>query len=244
MASFTSYFVFFAVLYVPLVVASMEAAINKPYGLPEPVKKIDGTDVPRKEAMKSVLSAIYSMDQRLDHITGYLKNLEDSYQALQKQINNKNAGIAFNALKLATDKFQKTGDLKSRYRRDVHDVGEVFVTTYNKAISTSSDVKTLLAATETLLENTNALEASYQEISDDIEVLKEGQATCNRENPKSCLEVLNNGHTMSGVYDIFPDSSIRPIQVNFLICFIPLNKCEKSWPQGYRTFFHAQFSRA
>ena len=209
MASLTSHFVVIAVL----VVASVEAAINEPYEFPDSVKKIDGTGAPRKEVMKSVLSAVHRVDHRLNQITDYLKNLEETYQALQEQINNKNAGIAFNALKLATDK----GDLKSRYRRDVHDIGEVFVTTYNKAISTSSDVKTLLAAMETLLENTNALQATYKEISDDIEVLKEGQATCNREQPKSCLEVLNNGHTMSGVYDIFPESSIRPIQVNFYI---------------------------
>ena len=221
MASLTSHFVVIAVLFAISFVASVEAAINSPYGFSDSVKKIDVAEVPRKEDMKSVLSAIHSMDNRLNHITDYLKNLQETYQVLQEQINNQNAGIAFNALKLATDKFQKTGDLKSRYRRDVHDIGEVFVTTYNKAISTSSDVKTLLAAMETLLENTNALQASYKEISNDIEVLKEGQAMCNRENPKSCLEVLNNGHTMSGVYDIFPESSIRPIQVNFYILALP-----------------------
>ena len=221
MASLTSHFGVIAVLFAISFVASVKAAINRPYGFSDSVKKIDVAEVPRKEDMKSLLSAIHSMDNRLNHITDYLKNLQETYQVLQAQINNKNAGIAFNALKLATDKFQKTGDLKSRYRRDVHDIGEVFVTTYNKAISTSSDVKTLLAAMETLLENTNALQASYKEISDDIEVLKEGQATCNRENPKSCLEVLNNGHTMSGVYDIFPESSIRPIQVNFYILALP-----------------------
>ena len=85
---------------------------------------------------------------------------------------------------------------KVRNRRElevngVHTMANLFLALYDKAVSTSLDVKTLLEKTDEIIENTNNCTCS----SDAPE-----QAD---HRPRSCLELRKKGHTMSGVYVIY-----------------------------------------
>lgn len=118
-----------------------------------------------------------------------IDQLDTSFNELKQMIMD-NSLYAASRDAIATLRRREQRDTtRSRTRREKEDLhlGNVFVTLYDTAIQTSSDVKILL----------------------------ENQAFCDR--PKSCLEHLRNGHTESGVYKIYTAKYAEAIEVNMHI---------------------------
>ena len=60
----------------------------------------------------------------------------------------------------------------------------------------------------------------------ELEKIQQTTPLCAEEKrPRSCLELLNDGHTMSGVYEIYPKSWTQPIKVGKHFSFMLENIC-------------------
>ena len=85
-------------------------------------------------------------------------------------------------------------------------LANIFLALNDKAVSTSSDVKTLLTKIDEMIEKTKECSSRDTELDENL--------------PRSCLELRNKGHTMSGVYKIYVVGLRKSIEV--CLCYILL----------------------
>ena len=166
---------------------------------------------------------IDKLDEKMDTLD---KKLEQKTEKLEEMIDKKiNTNMkemldrSFNTIsRVPVAKLKQKRPIIDRYRRETEGlhVSEVFVTLYEKELETSSDVKTLLGKTDDMHESAKEcgrIPTIIEEIHSQCGNQKE--AVC--EKPKSCLELLEKGHTLSGVYKIHIETLEKDIEVYILL---------------------------
>ena len=194
-----------------LIVAIVSVPANGQQDGTEPdqclAKQFEELKKQNRKDMVYVYSALKSIDKTLGAMKRYMID-----------VNGKDGQRSIDNLLAAHDAIDEENEDSPRYRRGVHDVGDVFVLLHDKAIETSADVKKLL-------ENTDDVETSLNSVSstcgrlplvlDELEEIKANQEFYKR--PKSCEELLETGNKMSGPYMVYPDSHSQGFEVGLYI---------------------------
>ena len=96
-------------------------------------------------------------------------------------------------------------------------MGDVFVLLHDKALETSADVKTLLGETGdvgTVLQELSSECGKVPTILEELKAIRKNQEFFRK--PRSCLELLNSGHTLSGPYTVYAESYSKETEVGSL----------------------------
>ena len=178
-------------------------------------KEAADTGIPKKmQSMRQFLSIKFDqLNWRMDDLDKKIETRNKDMKELKQILLGRSLETISRAdgIQAANPKYKRS--LKDRQRRDADDLhlGNVFVALYEKAQETSADVKTLLGKTEEVLESASECER-IPSIIEEIHNSKMNEAVlC--EKPKSCLELLMNGHTLSGVYKIYVATLEKDIEV-------------------------------
>ena len=186
-------------------------------------RKVESSRYQLEELIRHVFDKLDEKMDKLDRkIEQKTEKLSENIEKLDEKINTNTREMldhSFNTIsRVPVAKLKQKRSIINRYQRETEGlhVSEVFVTLYEKALETSSDVKTLLGKTDDVLESAKEcgrIPSIIEEIHSQCGNQKE--AVC--EKPKSCLELLEKGHTLSGVYKIHIETLEKDIEVDILL---------------------------
>ena len=154
----------------------------------------------RRKDMVYIYSALKSIDKTL----GIIKR--------QLDLSGKEKRSVYNPA--AADVVDTGNQETTKDRRGVEDVGNVFVLLHDKALETSADVKTLLEETDDVGATLQTLSGECGRLSlvlEELEAIRENQEFYKK--PRSCLELLETGHTLSGHYMVYAESNSKEFEV-------------------------------
>ena len=155
-------------------------------------QRADYPDSKISDDIHYVRKALDSLDQKVD---GSVKDIKEL-----KKLTNDKLGSIVCAVETRASEIRQMNPLNVRDRREadgLHMVN-ILLSLYDKAQTTSSDVKTLLSKVDETIENTKQCSK---------------KPDCNCQKPRSCLELRRKGHTLSGVYQIYVAGLDRDIEV-------------------------------
>ena len=151
----------------------------------------------------NIRNAIGALDQKVDGLVKYIKDTKeltvDKLGCLACAVNPKPN----------EDKPNRRQNTRNRRGLEVNGadtMANIFLALYDKAVSTASDVKTLLNKADEIIDNTQNCSSNAP---DQDEYL-----------PRSCLELRNKGHTLSGVYNIYVVGLRKSIEVDIIYLHI------------------------
>ena len=182
-------------------------------------EKMDKLDRKIEQKTENLNKKIENLDKKIEQKT---EKLNENIDKLDEKINTNMREMldrSFNTIsRVPVAKVKQKRPIIDRYRRETEGlhVSEVFVTLYEKALETSSDVKKLLGKTDDM-------HASAKECGRIPTIIEEIHSQCGNqkevvcEKPKSCLELLEKGHTLSGVYKIHIETLEKDIEVDILL---------------------------
>ena len=182
-------------------------------------EKMDKLDRKIEQKTENLNKKIENLDKKIEQKT---EKLNENIDKLDEKINTNMREMldrSFNTIsRVPVAKVKQKRPIIDRYRRgtDGLHVSEVFVTLYEKALETSSDVKTLLGKTDDVFESANEC-GRIPNIIEEIHSQCGNQKEAICEKPKSCLELLKKGHTLSGVYKIHIETLEKDIEVDILL---------------------------
>ena len=180
---------------------------------------------PREKMDELIRHVFVKLDEKMDKLGQKIEQIGQQTEMLNDKVDRLDEILDTNVRELVDRSLntiysdpeenlgqKRTIDDMTRRQTDGLHVSEVFVTMYEKAIETSSGVKTLIEKTGDVLESVN----ECRRIPDILEEIqnqcgKEEETIC--EKPKSCLDLLKKGHTLSGVYKIHVESLEKDIEV-------------------------------
>ena len=198
------------------------------------LRKFETAGAAGKNVIHYISEVFYKLDEKIDKLNQKIDHLNQKTEKLDQR-------IEYMDMKTDTDikelreifldrRFQTSShtlenpaanlklkrSLSDRYRRDANGlhVSNVFVTLYEKSLETSADVKTLLGKTEEVLESASECGKIPSIIEQIHYYCKKNEAVS--EKPRSCLELLKQGHTLSGTYTLYVETLEKDIEVKSL----------------------------
>lgn len=180
-------------------------------------EKIDNLEKKIEQKTEKLNEKIDNLDQKIERKTEKLeKMMNKTINANMRETLDRSFNTISRAPAVNIKQKRSIIDRVERETDGLH-VSEVFVTLYEKALETSSDVKTLL-------EKTDDIHESAKDCGKIPSIIEEVHSQCGNqkesvcEKPKSCLELLKKGHTLSGVYKIHIETLEKDIEVDITCC--------------------------